>query len=77
MTRFTTDATGETSDSDTPRTALTDYGFQYGAGLWERLADFRGTTVVRLTPDHGSNLEIYVSPTGRSVRVFREGRELK
>lgn len=59
------------------RSELTDYGFQFGAALVERCAEIRGTTITRITPDTGERLDIYVSPTGRSVRVFRGGKELK
>ena len=33
--------------------------------------------VVQLTTVAGQALDIYVSPTGRSVRVFKKGKEMK
>jgi hypothetical protein len=35
------------------------------------------TRVVTITTTAGQHLDIYVSPTGRSVRVFRKGKEMK
>lgn len=75
MTRFTVDSAGVAEETDelTP----TRHGFRFGGALVEALASFRGTTITRITPDVGSFIEIYVSPTGRSARVFRNGKELK
>lgn len=56
------------------------YGFQWGPASVERTAvverpngPYRILTV--RTPFQ--ELDIYLSPTGRSVRVFRGGRELR
>jgi hypothetical protein len=35
------------------------------------------TLVVKPPRGKGHTIQIYVSPTGRSVRVFKNGRELK
>lgn len=35
------------------------------------------TRVVTLETTAGVKLDLYVSPTGRSVRVFKKGKELK
>jgi hypothetical protein len=63
--------------------ALSEFGFTWGPAEVERTATFerrRGKTwrVLRVyVRDHPSQeLEIYISPTGRSVRVFRRGKEL-
>ncbi len=53
-----------------------DYGFYWcGLGV-TRCAEINGRHVLRVGTDSKS-LDIYVSPTGRSVRVFSGGRELK
>jgi hypothetical protein len=33
--------------------------------------------VLRITPEHGRALDIYISPSGCSMRVFADGIELK
>lgn len=55
----------------------TTYGFDWGPVWVRRLAHFspkkgRESYIVTV-----NGLEIYVSKTGRSVRVFRDGKELK
>jgi hypothetical protein len=66
----------------------TRYGFQWGPVAVERLAsikDGRGERRRVLgiyigdsdNPHRKQALEIYVSPSGRSVRVWRDGKELK
>ena len=56
------------------------YGFQWGPMLVERWAHFRHHTdsesyVLGVTA--GKNkVEVYVSRTGRSVRVWKNGKEL-
>ncbi len=63
------------------RGTLTSYGFTWGPMEVRRLATFKGNRVLGIyIEDDGSQhprLEIYVSPTGRSVRVWRDGKELK
>lgn len=57
---------------------LTQFGFKFGPGEYIRMAELGdGSTCVRVQPDAGKPVEIYVSPKGRSVRVFRDGKELK
>ncbi len=33
--------------------------------------------VLRVAAEHGPALDLYISPTGRSIRVFRNGVELR
>ena len=59
---------------------VTDYGFNFGPMLVERLARFaprkgREVTVLKVQTDHHT-LNIYASRTGRSVRVYKDGKEL-
>ena len=56
---------------------ITTFGFDWGPVKVERIAHFeprkgREAFILRV-----NDLEIYVSKTGRSVRVFRDGKELK
>lgn len=54
------------------------YGFTWGPAKVERACELPGERrVITVTTDHRT-LDIYVSRTGRSVRVFEHGRgELK
>lgn len=58
----------------------TPYGFKFGPALVERVAVFQRSNgdyhVIGIKTDHQS-LAIYVSPTGKSVRVFSDHREMK
>jgi len=61
---------------------LSDYGFEWEQVEVERLAsilrkptDAHSDKVIRVRTKY-RNLEIYVSPTGRSVRVWRDHKEL-
>jgi hypothetical protein len=56
---------------------LTDYGFKWGAAEVSRLADFNGTVVIRVSTIEDKRVEVYVSPAGRSLRVFQDGKELR
>lgn len=66
----------------------TRYGFKWGPVAVERMAEFPRSNgqakvigIYRVDGPHRADmfqmLEIYVSPRGRSVRVFRGGKELK
>lgn len=61
----------------------TRFGFKWGQIEVARLASFvrregKGATrILRVKTEAGKEIEIYVSPTGRSLRVFRDGKELK
>ena len=67
------------------RLVTTAAGFNWqahGASVWvrvSRLWTYRGQAVLRIDsgdPDQESTIDIYVSKAGRSIRVFRGGREL-
>lgn len=54
------------------------FGFRFGAANVWRCAELPdGRVLLKVTPDAGEELSIYISRTGRSVRVFRRGVELK
>ena len=59
----------------------TPYGFEWGPMQVTRTMSFRGSHVVTIAPtgkpESGQALDIYVSATGRSIRVFRGNKELK
>lgn len=67
----------------------TQYGFTWGPIEVQRLASFISSVrrdkgeclVIGVYTGEGKNrkqkLEIYASPTGQSVRVWRDGKELK
>ena len=51
------------------------YGFQWGQVAVTRTAEIDGRRIVTIeTPFRRMN--VYASPTGRSLRVFRDGKEL-
>lgn len=59
----------------------TVYGFKWGPLDVIRIAHFkpradRECYVVQVSTDDGKAVDIYVSKTGRSLRVFRDGKEL-
>ena len=61
-----------------PPLDLERFGFRFGAAVVYRCAELpEGRVVIGVKPDEGEELSIYVSRTGRSVRVFRGGVELK
>lgn len=60
----------------------TQYGFTWGpmevsrrSSMTRRAGEGLSRALGVKTPYH--DLDVYVSPTGRSVRVFRDGKELK
>ncbi len=59
---------------------LTEFGFTWGPMEVSRTALLevgdRASRVVTVKSEHGS-VDVYVSRTGRSIRVFRDGKELK
>ncbi len=64
--------------ADDPRTNTDRYGFRWDHVTVLRYADLNGTKVLAIRINDTDRLEVYVSPTGRSVRVFDgKGRELK
>ena len=61
------------------------YGFRWGAAVVERTDEYRMgkakegrrmTKIFTIRPDKSQPIEIHVSSSGSSVRVFRDGREL-
>ena len=56
---------------------VTHYGFQWGPMEVERSLEYRGVRVVRLKTDKGRTLEVAVSPTGQSVRVWLDGKKME
>jgi hypothetical protein len=52
------------------------YGFRWGPMDVVRQAEFNGSHLVAVRSDYAS-VDIYVSKTGRSIRVFKDGLELK
>lgn len=57
--------------------SLTPDGFRFGPITVRRCYHIEGRVVIEVIPDVGERLTIYASPTGRSLRVFRDGRELR
>jgi hypothetical protein len=57
---------------------LTDYGFTFGACEVTRLAALPdGSVCLRIATTGGKRIDVYVSPTGRSLRVFSPSAEWK
>lgn len=56
---------------------MTTYGFNWGPVKVERLANFKPRKDREVFIVGVNDVEVYVSKTGRSVRVFRDGKELK
>lgn len=59
---------------------MSDCGFEWGPLVVERTMQIERKTgtsrVLHLTTPFG-RYEVYVSPTGRSVRFFHDGKELR
>ncbi|NKS12559.1 hypothetical protein GS580_16605 [Rhodococcus hoagii] len=57
----------------------TQYGFRWGSAEVARVMKHQGTHVGEVGPAGRpqDGVEVYVSPTGRSIRVFKNGLELK
>jgi hypothetical protein len=66
--------TAATPDPDEER-----YGFRWGPMVVKRMATLPRRTgedhVLRVATDAGKHIDVYVSPTGRSLRVFSDGKE--
>ncbi len=58
---------------------MTEFGFEWGPVLVERVAAIERphgcTRILRVASDR-VQLEIYISPAGHKLRVFRNGEEL-
>lgn len=53
------------------------YGFAWGPLEVVRAAEHRGYCALDVKTDAGKRITVYVSPTGRSIRVFGDGAEWK
>lgn len=53
------------------------YGFAWGPLEVVRATEHKGTCVLDVKTEAGKRITVYVSPTGRSIRVFGDGREWK
>lgn len=66
----------ETKQDRSVRAELTDYGFTFGAAEVERSASFDdGSVAITVKTEAGRSVRVYVSPKGRSVRVFEDCKE--
>ena len=54
----------------------TDYGFEWGPLEVKRACVIRGSHILRIITEH-HDLEIAVSPTGRSIRIYQDGQEMR
>lgn len=75
------DTERRTTERRTDTGGYTDYGFTWGPATVERMAAIaRGPGLYRVlsvrTDRRSQDLQIYISPSGSRVRVFRGGREL-
>ena len=57
-------------------TRLTEFGFVWGPVEVERVMEARGSRIIGISTQK-RRLQVYISPSGRSVRVFEAGKELK
>ena len=56
--------------------AITQFGFQFGAALVERICEDKGRVWMRLSTPKEPDLQIHVTRTGK-VRIFSENGEWK
>jgi hypothetical protein len=56
---------------------LTQHGFEWGPMNVTRVSEFRGYVSIDITTSTGKSVTVYVSPQGRSLRVFGDGGEWK
>lgn len=64
------------TDKDKAPAAITEFGFQFGAALVERCADWgKGKVLVKIkTPKQ--TIDVYVTKTGK-VRIYTGGMEMQ
>lgn len=62
--------------ADTVKGFPTPFGFQWGPALVERRMERDGRICLGIRTDTGREVHVYVSRTGRSIRVFENGQEL-
>lgn len=62
-----------------PEIALTQYGFDWGGAVVERTMSFRDGVCITIKGKRGkkNTINVYVSPTGQSIRVWKGRKELK
>lgn len=53
------------------------HGFAWGAMEVVRAAEHKGYVALDIKTEAGKRITVYVSPTGRSIRVFGAGGEWK
>lgn len=53
--------------------AYTDHGFHWGPMEVQLLSSIQGRVILGIKTATGQQIEIYVSRTGRSLRVFKHG----
>ena len=65
--------------TEQPTSRLTEgqHGFAWGPVGVTRRAEINGTVVLGITTDAGVDLDVYVSPTGRSVRVRTRDKRVR
>lgn len=56
---------------------ITKYGFRWGPIEVIRCTEIDGAVALRVETFGGEGIEVYSSPKGKSLRVFRDGKELK
>lgn len=52
------------------------YGFRWGPLDVTRITEYRGSHALEIATDHTS-VEVYVSKGGHSIRVYKNGKEMK
>ena len=55
---------------------LTQYGFDWGPMTVTRCLEYRGYVTLQVKSIAGPSVDVYISPKGRSLRVFGRGGEL-
>jgi len=55
---------------------LTDYGFVWNEMTVTRLTEHDGGVVLEVKASGGAKIQVYVTPKGRRLRIWRGHREL-
>jgi len=61
---------------DRPADEADKFGFRWGPLDVIRIMEFQGSRCLEVSSDSGS-VDVYVSKAGRSIRVFKDGKEMK
>lgn len=56
---------------------MSEYGFTWDQVTVERMAEYGDHKCLRIKTEANSSIDIHVSPMGKSIRVFKNGKELK